>query len=396
MALSAALFDLDGTLLDSNDAHVRAWHTALHEHDYNVAPDRIAIEIGKGGDQLVTDLLGASAETADGDALRSAHDHAFREIAESEGLRPLPGARQLLAELRGRGMKLALATSTSGDGLALCERTSGVSWRSMFDVVANADDVAATKPAPDIVTAAVEKLGVSPAECVMVGDTPWDAQSAKHAGVVLIGVLCGGNLEGALVRAGSRAVYRDPAAIYVRLDEALRRASPGRALLDAGRLGALMQAALEAAAIGMDAGEVPIGAVLANGDGAVVARGWNRLNHSHDRAAHAELDAFRNAASKLDPGARDTILVSTLEPCVMCLGAAMETAVDTVIYGLRAPEDSGTGRVQPPENADNQMPRIVGDVRAAESRALLETWLGKSGRNPDQEPFVRALLARQA
>jgi HAD superfamily hydrolase (TIGR01509 family) len=391
--LSAALFDLDGTLLDSNDVHVRAWHAALVAHGYNVAPDRIGVEVGKGGDKLVPDLLGREAEAKDGDALRAAHDREFGELASKEGLLAMPGAKELLARMRRNGLKLALATSSNTKMLEICERTSGIAWRELFDEVALADDVNQSKPAPDIVTAAVHKLGVSAAECVMFGDTPWDARAAKHAGVVLVGVLCGGNDATTLVRAGSRVVYRDPAAIAERLEDVLHRASPGALRLDRRALETLMQHALDAAAEGLEDGEAPIGAVLARGDGEVVARGWNRFVRNRDRSAHAELEAFRAAAGKLDPTARDTILVSTLEPCVMCLGAAMEIAVDTVVYGLRAPEDSGTGRVQPPESADNQMPRIVGQIRAEASRALFEQWLARPGHNPLQDPFVRALLA---
>nr|HEX4315804.1 HAD-IA family hydrolase [Kofleriaceae bacterium] len=393
--LSAALFDLDGTLLDSNDAHVRAWQAALDERSYHVAADRIAVEIGKGGDQLVSDLLGRTAEDADGDALRAAHDRIFVELAEAGGLRPMPGATDLVSALRGRGLALALATSTRSKMLEVCERASGVAWRELFDHVVDADDVKRSKPAPDIVAAAVRRLGVTPAECVMFGDTPWDATSAKHAGVVLVGVLCGGNSERALMRAGARAVYADPAIIVERAAEMLDRASPGTVRLDARALDALMQHALDAAATALAAGEAPIGSVVARGDGEVVARGWNRLVHTGDRTAHAEIDAFQRAARVLDPRARDTILVSTLEPCVMCLGAAMEAGVDTIVYALRAPDDSGTGRVEPPRSADNQMPRIVGDIRAHDSRALFEHWLARPDRDRAQEPVIRALLANR-
>ena len=388
--LTAAIFDLDGTLLDSNDVHVRAWQAALRAHGYNVAPDRIAREMGKGGDKLVPDLLGDEAERKDGEDLRAAHDREFAKRALRDRLAPLPGALELLAAMRAKGLALALATSSGSKGLEISERASGIPWRAHFDQIAQADDVAESKPAPDLVAAAVKKLGVTAAECAMFGDTPWDATAAKHAGVVLVGVTCGGNDEKALLRAGARLVRRDPAAVVETLDDVLRRASPGAVRLDGRALAALMQRALDAAAEGMADGEVPIGAVIARGDGEIVGRGWNRLNRTGDRAAHAEIDAFRAAAGRLDP--ETAILVSTLEPCVMCLGAAMETAVDTIVYGLRAPDDSGTGRVQPPESADNQMPRIVGEVRAADSRALFEAWLGRADRNRAQEPFVRALL----
>ncbi|HEY0189767.1 MAG TPA: HAD-IA family hydrolase [Kofleriaceae bacterium] len=389
--LGAVLFDLDGTLVDTNDMHVRAWHAAMKTHGYHVAPDRIAVEVGKGGDQLVPDVLGREAEQKAGEALRKTHGEEFKKIAEREGILMMPGARELMDAMRARGLKLALATSSSDDGLEVVERASGVAWRELFDVVTGADDAKRSKPAPDIVTVAVEKLGMGPAECAMFGDTPWDAKSAKRAGVTLIGVRCGGNDDKALLRAGARLVYQDPAEIAGRLDEALRGASPGSLRLDQATLARLMQHALAAADEAMEHGEVPIGCAIADGDGNLVGTGYNRLNGSGDRAAHAEIEAFRSAGARLP--AREAILLSTLEPCVMCLGAAMETAVDTVVYALRADEDSGTGRMQPPESADNQMPRIVGGICVPEARARFERWLGRPDRNRDQEPFIKAVLA---
>lgn len=103
-----------------------------------------------------------------------------------------------------------------------------------------------------------------------------------------------------------------------------------------------MREALTVAEAGMDAGEAPIGAVIARGDGSVVAAGYNRLNKTRNKTAHAEMVAFADAAGKVPLDARDLLLVSTLEPCVMCTGAAMEAAVDTIVYALKAPADSGT------------------------------------------------------
>ena len=153
----------------------------------------------------------------------------------------------------------------------------------------------------------------------------------------------------------------------------------------------LMREALATAQEGMAAGEAPIGCVLADGNGQVIARGFNRLNGSKDRTAHAEMVAFREAAGRVPEEAKDLILVSTLEPCVMCTGAAMEAAVDTIVYGLKAPADSGTGRVQPPQSPESQMPRIVGDVLSAESRALFEEF-ARVAKNPKQRAFAEQLL----
>jgi tRNA(adenine34) deaminase len=256
-----------------------------------------------------------------------------------------------------------------------------------------ADDADRSKPAPDVVAAAARKLKMTPAQCAMLGDTPHDAESAKHAGVVLLGVTCGGHEPRTLVRAGARATWRDPADLLAGLDDALRIASPGPARFTQALLEALMRRALAAAEDGASAGEVPIGCVLARGDGSVIASGFNELNRTQNPAAHAEMVTFAKAAGKVSADARDLVLVSTLEPCVMCTGAAMACAVDTILYALKAPADSGTGRVQPPESPESNMPRIVGDVLAEQSRALFDLWLAKPGNNPRQVAFVRQLLA---
>ncbi len=147
----------------------------------------------------------------------------------------------------------------------------------------------------------------------------------------------------------------------------------------------------------MAEGEAPIGCVLALGSGPslrIVARGHNRVNALGRKNAQAEIVAFENAGSRdgqpLD--AEDVILVSTLEPCVMCLGAAMEVGVARVLFGLEAPADNGTQRVKPPESPESAAPHVTGGLLPAESRALFAQWLrGKEGTA--QAKFVEQLLA---
>jgi HAD superfamily hydrolase (TIGR01509 family) len=393
MALSALIFDVDGTLVDSNQAHVDAWETALKQNGYSVSPDRIAVEIGKGGDKLVPSILGQQIEKRDGKKLRKAHTAKFTKLAESRGLSPFPGILDLLAELRRRGLKLAVATSSKKDELGTLERSANLDLRSHFDVVATSDDADESKPAPDLVEVAAEKLRMSPAQCAMVGDTPYDAQTSRDAGVVCLGVTCGGMNDAKTLRgSGMRKVYRDPADMAERIDDVLRVASPGSAVLTQDLIESLMREALAAAKEGLERGEVPIGSVIARGDGMVIARGHNELNASQNKTAHAEMVTFNRTAGKLPTDARDLILVSTLEPCVMCLGAAMEAAVDAILFGLNAPTDGGRKRVSPPVSPESQMPRILGNVLAADSRKLLEQFLKRSPANPMQAKFVRQLL----
>jgi HAD superfamily hydrolase (TIGR01509 family) len=393
MALDALIFDLDGTLVDTNHAHVEAWVRTLAKHGYRIDADRIGPEIGKGGDNLVPDLLGPTADKRDGEALRKDVAEEYVRIVGARRLRVFDGAVELLAAVRQRGLRTALATSSGDTQLDATFASAGIDLREHVDVVVRKDDVERSKPEPDVVNAALAKLQLSPAQCAMVGDTPHDAEAAKRAGVVTLGILAGGyNDARTLVAAGARGVWRDPGHLLAELDDALRRASPGRAHLSFDVMERLMREAIAVAAEGLAAGEAPIGCVIANGDAEVIARGYNEMARRESKTAHAEIVAFEHLAGRVSLEANDLILVSTLEPCVMCVGAAMISAVDTIIYGLRAPADSGTARVRPPESPESQMPRIVGDVLPDESRRQLEEWLGRHGGEP-QAAYVEQLLA---
>lgn len=392
MALDALIFDIDGTLIDSNPAHVEAWRIAFEQHGYRIARDRIEVEIGKGGDKLVPDVLGREADERDGDALRKAEPEEFAKIGKARGFHAFGRAIELLDVVHKRGLKVVLATSSQKEQLATLQQYSGVDLEAVCDVLVTADDAEQSKPAPDIVAAAAAKVKLSPAQCAMVGDTLYDMQSAKHAGVIGLGVLTGYQSRETLKQSGARAVYSDVAEMLDELHDVVHRASPTAVHLTTELLENLMSEALAAAREGMASGEAPIGCVVADGHGRIVARGFNRLNQTKDRTAHAEIVTLRAAAGKVPDDAKDLIIVSTLEPCVMCTGAAMETAIDTIAFGLRAPADGGTGRVQPPQSPESQMPRIVGDILAHESRSLFEEFL-KTANNPRQRAFTVQLLS---
>ena len=393
MALSAFILDVDGTLIDSNAMHVEAFRRAFAKRGYQIPNDRLAVEIGKGGDQLIPALIGEAAYEKDGKALKKLQPEEFKTLAAGQGLKVFQGVRNLLTELRRRKITIVVATSSGKAQLETLTKYSGLEIEKDADLIVNADDISASKPAPDLVAAAVKKSGLSPAQCVMVGDTPYDATSAKHAGVITLGMLCGGvgMTELSLREAGARRCYRNPLELLNHLDEALHVASPGSIQLSQAVLDQMMDAALQAARDAMADGEVPIGAALFRGDGTLIATGYNRLNKTLNKTAHAEMVAFANAAGKYDVSATDSILVSTLEPCVMCTGAAMEAAVDTIVYGLKAPPDAGTGRVIPPVSAETQMPRIVGDVRSSASLDFLNAWYAINAATP-QAKYVGQLL----
>jgi tRNA(Arg) A34 adenosine deaminase TadA/predicted HAD superfamily phosphohydrolase YqeG len=298
--------------------------------------------------------------------------------------------RDLFAAVRARGLKTAIATASKKEGLDKVIEATGLDLYALADVVVTDSDVDRSKPYPDVVQAAADKLGVSPAQCVMVGDTPYDILSAYHAGVTSIGLLTGAHEEEVLYQTGARAVYRDAAALLDALDEALERASPLAVHLDAALLERLMQEALGAARRALEAGDLPVGCALARGDGTVLATGHSRTETTGNFLLHGEMVVLHEVADDVARHARDLILVSTLEPCVMCYGAAMEARVETVVYALAAPANGGPARCTPMESPGMLMPRVVGGIRADESRALFEAWLE---RHPGS-PFVADLLAR--
>jgi tRNA(adenine34) deaminase len=173
-----------------------------------------------------------------------------------------------------------------------------------------------------------------------------------------------------------------------------KSASPSP-LLDPASCESLMREALGEARSGLDEGECPIGCVLARvepGAPRIVARGHNRVKALARRTAHAEMVAFEHAAGALPVDAPDICLVSTLEPCVMCLGACFEAGVSLVVFGLRAPADSGTRRVNAPASPETRVPVLLGDVLAAESRSLFVEYV-KRHRGSREIAYAEQLLS---
>jgi tRNA(adenine34) deaminase len=156
--------------------------------------------------------------------------------------------------------------------------------------------------------------------------------------------------------------------------------------------------ALAQAEYALDAGEAPIGCVLLREDGSVVASAYNTMVATGCLIAHAEINALTAAAGKTVRGERLT-MVSSLEPCVMCTGAAMEAGVATIVFALRAPADAGSTRVRPPSSPEASMPDIFGDVLADSSRKLFVDWLSRhegDASRESQRRFVSQLLALTA
>lgn len=210
----AALLDVDGTLLDSNDAHARAWEAAFGEAGFRVPAARIRPLIGKGGDRLIAECAPGLTEDAEpGKTIARRRGEIFT-ARELPALAPQPGARALLLALRARGARLVVATSAKRDELdGLLARGD---FGPLIDAATTSDDADRSKPAPDIVGAAVRLAGVTPGEAVMVGDTRWDVEAAHRAHVACVALRCGGNDPATL--ADAEAVYADPAALAAALD----------------------------------------------------------------------------------------------------------------------------------------------------------------------------------
>lgn len=205
---TAVLFDVDGTLVDSNYLHVESWAHAFADVGADVSSWRIHRAIGQDSAKLLDSLLGDKADEL-GDRAKDLHSQYYKELASR--LKPLDGARELLGELSKRGLTIVLATSAPEDELAILTDTLDVD--DAIHATTNADDVETAKPDPSIVEVALSKAGVSAGEAIFVGDSVWDCIAASRAGIRTIGLLSGGFSSAELLSAGAIAIYDDPAAL---------------------------------------------------------------------------------------------------------------------------------------------------------------------------------------
>jgi HAD superfamily hydrolase (TIGR01509 family) len=217
--MGVAILDVDGTLIDTNYQHSLAWFRAFVEHDIVLPVWRIHRHIGMGGDQLVQALTDERTERERGDSIREAETARYGEMIDE--VTAMEGARELVSELSRRGHKVVLATSAKPQELDHYLEMLGA--RELADAWTDAEDVQATKPEPDLVQAALEKVAAKPEQAVMVGDTPWDVEAAKRAGVETIGVLSGGFAREELEQAGAVAVFESVAELIGELDSTALR-----------------------------------------------------------------------------------------------------------------------------------------------------------------------------
>jgi HAD superfamily hydrolase (TIGR01509 family) len=201
MSGPAAILDVDGTLVDSNYQHTLAWYRAFRQHGHVLPVWQVHRHIGMGGDQLVASLCGDQVEEDEGDDIRAAEKALY--LAMIEEVEPLEGARDLIVELKRIDRPVVLASSAEAEEVE--HYLDLLDARGLADAWTSSGDVEATKPEPDLVEAALERVGGGAA--VMIGDSPWDCRAAARAGVETLAVLTGGFSEQELIEAGASAVF---------------------------------------------------------------------------------------------------------------------------------------------------------------------------------------------
>jgi HAD superfamily hydrolase (TIGR01509 family) len=201
--MAIAILDIDGTLVDTNYQHAIAWYRAFREHGIVLPVWRIHRHIGMGGDQLVAALTDERTERELGDAIRDSEKQGYSELIDE--VEKMLGARELIETLKQRGHTVVLASSAKQDEVD--HYLDLLDARELADAWTTSADVEATKPAPDLVSAALERAGGSSDDATMVGDTPWDVKAAQGAGVGTLAVLTGGFSVHELREAGALDVF---------------------------------------------------------------------------------------------------------------------------------------------------------------------------------------------
>ena len=201
----AVLFDVDGTLVDSNDAHAQAWVKAFQEHNVDVDAALVRRCIGMGGDKLMPEVSGIEEDSPEGKKIATRRGEIFTQEFIPK-LRAFRGARDLVAAIKDRGYTAVAASSASKEDLKALLGIAGV--EELMDDKTSSDDAEDSKPDPDIINAALKRAGTTAAETVMIGDTPYDLEAARRAGVDAIAFRSGGWKDADLT--GAIAIYDGP------------------------------------------------------------------------------------------------------------------------------------------------------------------------------------------
>lgn len=200
------ILDMDGTLVDSNPAHAQTWVEALQASGYPVTLDVVRPLIGLGGDKIIPRLTGHTEDSDLGKAIAARRSDLF-EKQHLPVMRAFPKVRELVEQMRQAGLKVVIASSSQRSHLERLIERAGI--EDLLDAATSASDVEDSKPDPDVIQAALGKLGLPPEQALMIGDTPYDIEAAAYAGVRTIALRCGGWEDAGLT--GAIAVYDDPA-----------------------------------------------------------------------------------------------------------------------------------------------------------------------------------------
>ena len=212
--IRGVILDVDGTLVDSNDAHTRAWIEALAEDGVQVEYEKVRRLIGMGGDKLLPEASGIEKDSEQGERIGQRRRKIFTK-RYLPYLKPFPRTRDLLLRMREAGLKLVIASSAEAEELEQLLKIAGAD--DLVEATTSSSDAEESKPDPDIIEAAVQNSGFGPGELIMLGDTPYDIEAAQKAGVRTMAVQCGSWQEPEL--AGALAVYQDPADLLARFDD---------------------------------------------------------------------------------------------------------------------------------------------------------------------------------
>ncbi len=204
--IEGVILDVDGTLVDSNDAHAQSWVEALAEHGHDVPFERVRPLIGMGSDKVLPAASGLDVESEEGERITERRKQIFKE-RHVPRLRAFPGVRALLERMRADGLELVVASSATEEDLKPLLEIAGA--EELIERSTSSDDAEESKPDPDIVRAALASSGLPADQVLMIGDTPYDVAAGARAGVGVIALRCGGWTAEEL--AGALAVYEDPA-----------------------------------------------------------------------------------------------------------------------------------------------------------------------------------------
>jgi HAD superfamily hydrolase (TIGR01549 family) len=214
----AAIFDLDGTLIDSVDLHALAWHEAMVRFGHDVSFEQARSQIGKGGDKLIPEFLSGDEQRDHGKELEEWRGNRFK-TEYLPLVRPFSAVPDLLRRVRNAGLRIAIGSSAKKEELNKYLDIARIA--DLVDMTTSSEDAEQSKPAPDIFEIVLKKLGIEGGDAVAIGDTPYDATAAGKAKIATIGVLCGGFTEASLRQTGCVEVYPGPAALLARFGDSL-------------------------------------------------------------------------------------------------------------------------------------------------------------------------------